>query len=139
MVLNGSNVTGVNFKDPPKPFSISGTISPTAGGSGATVALTGATSATTTANSLGVYTFTGLVGGSYTITPSNTGYTFTPASQSVTLSTVNVTGVNFTGNNAAVAPTITAQPVSQTVTAGRTARFTGGAPGPAPVKYKWHR
>src|SRR5260221_12075481 len=116
-----------------------GSFSPTAGGSGGTVALTGATSPTTTANSLGVYTFTGLVGGSYTITPSNTGYTFTPASQSVTLSTVNVTGVNFTGNTAAVAPTITAQPVSQTVTAGQTASFTVVATGTAPLSYKWQK
>jgi hypothetical protein len=139
MAINGANVTGVNFTDTPQTFSISGTISPTAGGSGATVALTGATSATTTANSLGVYTFTGLVGGSYTITPSNTGYTFTPASQSVTLSTVNVTGVNFTGNTAAVAPTITAQPVSQTVTAGQTASFTVVATGTAPLNYQWQK
>jgi len=139
MAINGANVTGVNFTDTAQTFSISGTISPTAGGSGATVALTGATSATTTANSLGVYTFTGLVGGSYTITPSNTGYTFTPASQSVTLSTVNVTGVNFTGNTAAVAPTITAQPVSQTVTAGQTASFTVVATGTAPLSYQWQK
>src|SRR5258708_16484280 len=137
MAINGANVTGVNFTDTAQTFSISGTISPTAGGSGATVALTGATSATTTANSLGVYTFTGLVGGSYTITPSNTGYTFTPASQSVTLSTVNVTGVNFTGNTAAVAPTITAQPVSQTVTARQTANFTGVALRTARLYYPW--
>ena len=139
MAINGANVTGVNFTDTAQTFSISGTISPTAGGSGATVALTGATSATTAANSLGVYTFTGLVGGSYTITPSNTGYTFTPASQSVTLSTVNVTGVNFTGNTAAVAPTITAQPVSQTVTAGQTASFTVVATGTAPLNYQWQK
>jgi hypothetical protein len=139
MAINGANVTGVNFTDTAQTFTISGTISPTAGGGGATVALSGATSATTTANSVGVYTFTGLVGGSYTITPGNTGYTFTPASQSVTLSTVNVTGVNFTGNAAAVAPTITTQPVSQTVTAGQTASFAVLATGTAPLSYQWQK
>src|SRR5205807_6513441 len=77
-------------------LSISGTISPNAGGSGATVTLSGAASATSTTNTSGSYTFTGLVNGTYAVTPSNTGYTFSPGSQSVTISGSNVIGLNFT-------------------------------------------
>jgi hypothetical protein len=98
VTVNGANVAGVNFTataQPPQTYSISGTISPVAGGSGATVTLTGASSATTTANASGAYTFTGLANGSYTVTPSNTGYTFAPASQNVTVNGANLTGVNF--------------------------------------------
>jgi GH18 family chitinase len=101
VTVSGAGVTGVNFTATPQggqTFTISGTISPTAGGSGATVTLNGAANATTTANASGVYTFTGLVNGSYTVTPTNTGYTFAPASQSVTISGANVTGLNFTAS-----------------------------------------
>src|ERR1700674_4227200 len=76
--VNAANVTGVNFTDTAQTFSISGTISPTAGGSGATVTLSGAASATTTAKSAGAYTFTGLARGAYTITPSGTGVSYDP-------------------------------------------------------------
>ncbi len=97
--INGANVTAVNFMATAQggqTFSISGTISPTAGGSGATVTLSGAVSATTTANSSGNYTFTGLSNGTYAVTPSHTGYTFNPTSQSTTINGANVAAVNFT-------------------------------------------
>jgi hypothetical protein len=139
MPINGGNVAGVNFADTAQTFSISGTISPTAGGSGATVMLAGATTATTTANSSGAYTFIGLASGSYTVTPSNTGYIFTPLSQNVTVSAANVSGVNFTDNAAAVAPTIKTQPVNQTVTAGQAAAFVVVAAGTAPLSYQWQK
>jgi fibronectin type 3 domain-containing protein len=58
--------------------------------------LTGPAAATTTTNASGNYTFTGLPNGAYTVRPSESGFTFTPASQSVTLSSANQTGVNFT-------------------------------------------
>src|SRR5207245_1529929 len=80
---------------PTQSYSISGTISPAAGGVGATVLLSGTAGATTLTNSAGNYTFTGLANGSYTVTPNNPGFTFTPASQNVTVTT-NVPGVNFT-------------------------------------------
>src|SRR6266581_5963601 len=60
---------------PPQTYSISGTISPAAGGSGATVTLSGAANATTTADSSGNFTFSGLANGTYAVTPSRTGYT----------------------------------------------------------------
>src|SRR6266478_8266464 len=139
MAVNGANVTGVNFTATSQTFSISGTISPVAGGSGATVTLSGTASATTTANSSGAYTLSGLTSGSYTITPTNAGYTFTPLSQNVTLSTANVSGVNFTDNAVAVAPTITTQPASQTVIVGQTASFTVAATGTAPLNFQWKK
>lgn len=84
---------------PPPTWSISGTINPLAAGAGASVALGGASTASTTADSSGNYSFTGLVNGSYTVTPSQTGYTFTPTSQSVTINSANVGSVNFTGQS----------------------------------------
>jgi len=96
VTISGANVSAVNFTSTAQTFNISGTISPTTGGSGAAVALSGAASATTTTSSSGSYAFTGLANGTYTVTPSNTGYTFSPGSQNVTISGNNVTGLNFT-------------------------------------------
>ncbi len=119
-------------------FSISGTINPATGGSGATLTLGGAANATTTTDSLGNYAFAGLPNGTYTIVPSHAGFTFTPSSQSTTVNGANVTAVNFTVNPA-VAPTITTQPVNQTVTVGQTATFTVAAAGTAPLSYQWQK
>jgi hypothetical protein len=96
--VNGANVTGINFTATVQTntFSISGTITPTAGGSGATVMLSGPAAATATTDSSGNYSFIGLADGTYTVTPSNAGYTFSPVSQSVTVNGANQTGVNFT-------------------------------------------
>ena len=88
-------------------YSVSGTISPTAGGGGASVTLNGAASATVTASSSGAYTFTGLANGTYAVTPSHTGYTFSPTSQSVTVNGANVTGTNFSAAPAAAGHTAT--------------------------------
>jgi hypothetical protein len=96
--VNGANVTGINFTATAQggTFSISGTITPVAGGSGATVTLSGSAAATTTSDTSGNYSFGGLANGTYTVTPSNTGYSFSPPNQSVTLNGANQTGVNFT-------------------------------------------
>ena len=76
-------------------YSISGTMSG-AVTSGVTMSLTGAATATTTTGTGGTYTFSGLANGSYTVTPSLSGYTFSPTSTSVTISGANQTGKNFT-------------------------------------------
>jgi hypothetical protein len=99
VALNGANVTGLNFTATAQvspTFSISGTISPTAGGVGATVLLSGAAGATTVTNSAGDYSFSGLANGSYSVTPSNAGFTFSPVSQNVTVNGADVVGANFT-------------------------------------------
>ena len=81
---------------PPSTYSVSGTITNSAGAglSGVTVS-NGTVSATT--NSSGAYTLTGLANATYTLTPSLSGYSFSPASRSVTVNGANVTGINFTG------------------------------------------
>ncbi len=120
-------------------FSLSGTINPTAAGNGAAVVLSGAASASATADNAGNYTFAGLPNGSYMVTPKHTGYAFTPGNQSATVSGANITGVNFTANAVPVAPTITTQPANQTVAAGQTASFTVVAGGTAPLSYQWQK
>jgi Bacterial Ig-like domain (group 2)/SdrD B-like domain len=71
-------------------------ISGNAGIGGATIMLSGASTADTTASATGTYSFSGVKPGNYVITPSLTGYTFTPASQAKTITDANTTGVNFT-------------------------------------------
>jgi hypothetical protein len=93
VTISSANATGVNFTVPT--WTISGTISPAANGSGATVALSGTSSGTATADASGNYSFTGLLNGSYTVTPSKSGLSFTPANQPVTISNASVSGVNF--------------------------------------------
>jgi hypothetical protein len=119
--VNGANITGLNFTATAQAggtFSISGTISPVTGGSGATVTLSGARSASATANSSGAYTFTGLANGAYTITPSHTGYTFSPTNQNKTVNGANITAVNFTATAAATHSAITNWTASTSVVAG---------------------
>lgn len=93
VTVSGANITA-NFSSA-QTFTISGTITG-AGGSGATVKLTGAATATVTANASGVYTFTGVKAGSYTVTPTKSGHVYTPPSKPATVTSANVTGLNFT-------------------------------------------
>jgi len=97
VAVNGADQTGVNFtaQMTGSTWSVSGSITPAASGGGATVTLTGASNGSVTADAGGNYSFAGLANGSYTITPSKTGYTFSPASQNVTVNNANQTGVNF--------------------------------------------
>ncbi len=99
-------------------YGISGII--TAGGvgkQGVAVTLSGTNSGTATTDASGNYSFTGLVNGAYTITPSLTGYTFNPASLAVMIDGANVTSENFTAT-ANSAPTYS---ISGTVTKDGTA------------------
>jgi hypothetical protein len=97
MTINGANVTAVNFTAASsQTWSISGTISPASLGAGTTVGLSGAATATVTADSSGNYSFSGLANGTYTVTPNRSGLTFNPTSQSVTINGANATAVNFT-------------------------------------------
>jgi len=81
-------------------YSISGKVTTSSGSamSGVTMTLSGTASRTATTNIYGKYKFTGLGNGNYTITPGKTGYTFTPASKTVSVSASNITGQNFKGN-----------------------------------------
>jgi chitodextrinase len=75
-------------------YSISGTVSG-AVTSGVTIALSGTSSKSAATDSSGNYSFSGLANGSYTVTPSKTGYTFSPNNRSVIVNNANVTGQNF--------------------------------------------
>ncbi|MGH9678757.1 MAG: hypothetical protein ACRD4Y_02275, partial [Candidatus Acidiferrales bacterium] len=90
--------------------TISGNVSgPTA--SGVTIALSGPTSApNATTDSSGNYSFTGLAGGTYTLTPSLSGYIFTPNPASVT-TTGATTTQNFVETSA-----VTSYSISGTLT-----------------------
>jgi hypothetical protein len=90
---NNASASGVNVAATvTNPLSISGTVK---AGGGATVNLTGAATAATTADSSGNYAFNGLVAGAYVVTPAKSGDRFTPSAQSVTLTDSDVTRVNF--------------------------------------------
>jgi plastocyanin len=97
--VSGADKTGVNFTATavqPVTYSISGYV--TSNGSGlsdVTMDLSGASSATTITDANGNYTFTGLDNGSYTVTPSRTGFTFSPTSSPQTVSGADITAVNF--------------------------------------------
>src|SRR6185312_9095064 len=95
ITVSGANVTNVNFT-PSQSFSLSGSISPSSVGAGATVTLTGASNASTTADPSGNFTITGLANGSYTVTPTKIGASFSPVSQPITINGANVSGTNFT-------------------------------------------
>lgn len=104
--------------------NITGTVSSSAGGviSGATVAITGG--ASTTTNTSGVYSFTGVNAGTYTLTASKTG--FNPASSSVTVNADATTTKNFT-----LTPTDTTAPTAPT-------GLTASAVSPSQINLAWN-
>jgi hypothetical protein len=76
--------------------SIAGSITPASLSAGASVALSGQMSQTVVADANGNFAFAGLQNGTYTITPSASGHTFSPTSQSATISGTDINGVLFT-------------------------------------------
>ena len=78
-------------------FSISGTVSG-AVAANVLVSLSGKETSSTTTNSAGAFSFTGLPSGSYTLRPTLSGYTFTPPSASVTVNGASQSGVDFTSS-----------------------------------------
>ncbi len=105
VAVSGANQSGKNFTATATvaTYSISGMVtSSSAGLTGVTITLSGAGSGSATTDSSGDYTITGVANGSYTVTPSRSGYTFSPASTSVTVSGANQTGENFTATATSV-------------------------------------
>ncbi|MBW2311191.1 MAG: carboxypeptidase regulatory-like domain-containing protein [Deltaproteobacteria bacterium] len=83
----------------PTTYSVSGQVTTNGTGlSGVTITLSGDGSDTTTTDSGGDYSFSGLSNGSYMVTPSLAGYTFDPTSRNVTVSGQNKTGVDFSSS-----------------------------------------
>ncbi len=89
---------------PPSTWSLSGAITPSNLGNGATVNLSGAATTSTVADANGNFSFANLPNGSYTVTPSKSGVTMSPASRSVTISGADVTSVNFSATGTTPPP-----------------------------------
>ncbi len=103
-----------------KTFSISGAVTLNGSGiPGVTVSLSGASTASTTTDANGNYSFGDVANGSYTITPSLTGFTFSPSSSSQTVNNTNISGVNFAESGSTIVVT--------TLAGSGTAGFANGA------------
>lgn len=90
-------VTSFEISPPVMGHSISGRVVLNGSGlSGVTVTLTGSGSTSTVTDANGYYMFTEAQNGSYTITPSKSGYSFTPASKSVSVNNADLADQDFT-------------------------------------------
>jgi hypothetical protein len=125
VTVSNANVPDIDFtRDPlpPPTFRILGKVSEnTSAVAGATLTLSqnGLTVHSVTSAADGTYSLEAVLAGDYTVTPSETGRTFTPASRNVTVTNADVTEVNFTRD-----PPITTFSVSGTI------RGVSGAPVP---------
>jgi uncharacterized protein YceK len=105
-VLGGCGTVSKNSTPAPSSpttgtFTISGTISPASAGSGASLTLSGPATANVTADTSGNYSFSGLVNGTYVVTPTHSGFSFSPALQTVTLNGANASSINFAASQQA--------------------------------------
>jgi Carboxypeptidase regulatory-like domain len=64
---------------------------------GVSIYLSGSASATTTTNLKGEYSFSGLTGGDYSVTPNLARTTFSPSNRSITVTAASVGGADFVG------------------------------------------
>jgi len=101
-------------------YALSGMISG-AWPAGVTLTLSGPTSGNTVSSNSGAYSFANLAGGSYTLTPSLSGYSFAPASASLSIS--GTTAQNFTSSSLYGSLTLTG-----------TINYAGAATGPIQVR-----
>lgn len=90
----------------PLTYSISGRVTDASNNPISSVTISDGAGHSAATDNNGYYALGGLPVGSYTITPSTSGYTFSPPSRNVILST-NVTGQNFTGTLAMACYTLT--------------------------------
>jgi hypothetical protein len=102
VTVNGADVVNQNFLGNTGPvaatYRIFGRIATSNGTAIPNVNVTRSGSATpAVTNSAGYFTFTGVPNGTYTVTPNRSGYTFTPASKSATVSNADATPQNFIG------------------------------------------
>ncbi len=95
VTISGADSAGNNFSAncPITTYSISGTVT---GAPAVTMTLGGAGTGTATTDGSGNYAFSGLSNGTYTVTPSGSGCTFTPSTISVSIAGASSTGNNFT-------------------------------------------
>jgi hypothetical protein len=138
VVLNGISATAVNFTAALQTWSLSGNLSPVSSGSGASLTLGGASSSNATADTSGNYSFAGLTNGTYSVTPSKVGYTFSPTAQAALINNANLAGVNFT---VSVVPppavSVSISPASTSLLVGGTQQFTATVTGTSNTSVTW--
>ncbi len=139
VTLVGADSAGNNFAATTLLHSISGAV--TLNGSpfsGVTVTLSGAATGTMTTGSGGAWSFPGLADGSYSVTPSRTNYSFSPASLGFTLSGADSSANNFAAtlsNPMSISGTVRngggsgVSGVTMTLTGGAAAQTTTSASG----------
>ena len=124
--VNGANVSGTNFVssvNAAPTYTLSGSIT---GAILQNVRIDLNSGASAITDSTGHYIFTGLSNGSYTATPSYSGYSFSPSSTQATISNANATLSNFTATLIPTTFTISGAVSGATVT-GVTINLTSGA------------
>jgi len=95
VTINGASMTGRDFTASALfEYSISGAVTGDIQAD-ITMIISGDISSNTLTSSSGNYSFKGLRNGIYTITPSKSGYTFSPSSRTVTIDGTSVQGQNF--------------------------------------------
>lgn len=117
--VSNANITGRNFTATaaaPTTYSISGTVTSNGIGLSGVTVTTSVGSATTLAS--GAYSISGLPNGSYTLTPSKSGYSFTPGSSAVAVNNTNITGQNFTGTASGSTSVLACKSPDTTLSAG---------------------
>jgi len=101
VTVNNGNVTGQDFPGSLSivTYNISGTITANSSGlEGVTVALsTSSTITTTTTDTAGNYSFAGVTNGTYKVTPSKSGFSFSPTTSPVAVNSGDTFGQDFTG------------------------------------------
>ena len=113
-----ADLSGQNFTATPITYTIAGN----AGVSGVTLSYTDGTPKTAISDAIGSYSFTVSYNWSGTVTPSRTGYTFSPPNRSYTNVLADLTGQNFT------ATPITYTISGNTGVGGATLSYTDGTP-----------
>jgi uncharacterized protein (TIGR03437 family) len=121
VTVNGANVTVPPFVATwaAQTWTISGSV-----GSSVLLTLTGTSMATTTANASNTYTFSGVANGSYVVTPSLAGFTFSPTSAVVTVNGANVTVPPFIAAWATITGAVGTEGIGATLTLAGTSTAT---------------
>ena len=97
VTVSNANLSGQDFSGTQTSYSVTGKIVDAQSSPMTDVTVSDGAGHTTATDATGVYVLNGLSNGSYTLVPTRRGYTFTPASHSVTVQQQDVSGKDFTG------------------------------------------
>ncbi len=96
--IEDSDQSAVNFSSSGMKFTISGTIDG-AVKEGVLLTASGTAYATATSDANGAYTITGLISGNYTVAPSKSGYSFSPASKDLSIYGSSIANIDFSSQS----------------------------------------